>query len=243
MKFPPEAVRAYLYEHNLINSQNGALDPLGIYKAALAYGVMGTELDYALGWPNGTADDWVSMQGLRPLSFITVLSTGDGGELVSTQANYAPSDGDLFREITVASAGGENLDVIRNRLMDRYSIPREYFDRVFIEQTYASAPAIATAPSAGAPIIYPTTPIPQVPTNPVSVNMPPQNVQTVQPVRVTNPLPAQLAPSPNPIAVAPFPTGNLPPSNIDTPAAPASIDAGSMVKLGLAALAALTFFK
>lgn len=66
--FPAEQIRNFLYDAMLVDpTNNAAIDPMGIYNAAVNFKVGGREIDDALGWPRGTADEWVRSQGLPAL--------------------------------------------------------------------------------------------------------------------------------------------------------------------------------
>lgn len=60
-------IRQWLLDHQLITASGQVLDTRAIYDAAHLYGVLGRELDTAVGYPVGTADLWVSQQRLPPL--------------------------------------------------------------------------------------------------------------------------------------------------------------------------------
>lgn len=76
--FPPDQIRNFLYDAKLVNpANNAAIDPMGMYNAAVNFKVSGPEIDAALGWPRGTADAWIALQGLPPLvSGDYVVTTG-----------------------------------------------------------------------------------------------------------------------------------------------------------------------
>jgi len=95
--FPAEQIRNFLYDAMLVDpTNNAALDPFGIYNAAINFKVGGREIDDALGWPRGTADEWVRSQGLPALV---------SGDYTVTTGKYL---GDVRDELV-------NLGILTNR--------------------------------------------------------------------------------------------------------------------------------
>lgn len=62
-------IRDFLYQRGLIRDDGAAINPRVIYDYAQQYKVTGPELDAAMGWRMGDADNWVRENGLPPLNF------------------------------------------------------------------------------------------------------------------------------------------------------------------------------
>jgi hypothetical protein len=61
MAYTPEQIRSYVQQQGIGN------DPNAMYKAAQQYGVTGSQMDGAMGWGAGTADQWTQQNGFQTL--------------------------------------------------------------------------------------------------------------------------------------------------------------------------------
>lgn len=64
MVYSPEQIRSFLMSSGMAGPNGNALDPAGIYAAARQYGVAPGELDAAMGWNPGDAQNWINQRGL-----------------------------------------------------------------------------------------------------------------------------------------------------------------------------------
>lgn len=64
MVYSPEQIRNFLVSSGMAGPNGNAIDPAGIYAAARQYGVAPAELDTAMGWNPGDAQNWITQQGL-----------------------------------------------------------------------------------------------------------------------------------------------------------------------------------
>jgi hypothetical protein len=64
MAYSAQEIREFLTQQGLVGPNGSAIDPAGIYAAARQYGVAPAELDTAMGWNPGDAQNWINQQGL-----------------------------------------------------------------------------------------------------------------------------------------------------------------------------------
>lgn len=76
MAYTPQQIKGYVEEQGISN------DPSAMYQAAKQYGVTGSQMDDAMGWQGGTADNWTKQQGYESLG-TTSQSGGTPGALAS----------------------------------------------------------------------------------------------------------------------------------------------------------------
>lgn len=117
-------------------------DPNQIYHAARAYGVTGPELDAAMGWAAGTADQWVSQNGRNPLT--------------STVTQPLPTGAQTMPGLPVAA--GTNMTPQGPQQQQTHSggLPANPFagqqqQNPYMPQQQTATPAPAPAPGAPAP--------------------------------------------------------------------------------------------
>lgn len=110
MAYTPQQIKGYVQEQGIVN------DPGAMYTAAKKYGVTGSQMDEAMGWQGGTADNWTKQQGYESLG-TTSQGGGTGGALASWATDPTNMTADQYKTMAGPMQGATTYTPSDNALV------------------------------------------------------------------------------------------------------------------------------
>lgn len=110
MAYTSQQIKGYVAEQGIAN------DPGAMYTAAKKYGVTGSQMDEAMGWQGGTADNWTKQQGYESLG-TTSQSGGTPGALASWASDPTNMTADQYKTMAGPMQGATTYKPSDNALV------------------------------------------------------------------------------------------------------------------------------
>ena len=134
MAYTPQQIKGYVQEQGIVN------DPGAMYTAAKKYGVTGSQMDEAMGWQGGTADNWTKQQGYESLG-TTSQGGGTGGALASWATDPTNMTADQYKTMAGPMQGATTYTPSDNALMGNNVTKRLASDNPYmaLDRTKAQA--------------------------------------------------------------------------------------------------------